>query len=118
MEKMIIRPSREELQDTTGVTVGSDTMETGGDCEQNQRTVVGTQHKVAAVTVGNTTAPPLSTSAETAHQRSDSLLSESTQAGRQHRCMKWTDEINIFVMRAYHRITNLEIDFTVYRDQL
>jgi hypothetical protein len=31
--------------------------------------------------------------------------------------MKWTDEINIFVMRAYHRITNLEIDFTAYRDQ-
>jgi len=31
-------------------------METGGDCEQNQRTVVGSQHKVAAaevmVTVG------------------------------------------------------------------
>jgi len=32
--------------------------------------------------------------------------------------MKWTDEINIFVMRAYYRITNLEIGFTAYRDQL
>ena len=53
---MIIRPLPEERQDTNGATVGSDTMETGGDCEQNQRTVVGSQHKVAAaevmVTVG------------------------------------------------------------------
>jgi hypothetical protein len=56
LRNMIIRPLPEERQDTTGATAGNDTKEAGGDCEQNQRTVVGSQHKGAAaevlVTVG------------------------------------------------------------------
>jgi hypothetical protein len=71
-------------------------MEVGNDCEQNQRIVVGSQHKGAAAEMLVT----VSTTAETAYQGSNPLLSETTQAGRQRRCMKWTDEINIFVMRA------------------
>jgi len=56
LRKMITRPLSEERQDTIGATVGSDNMEAGGDFEQNQQTVVGSQHKDAAaevlVTVG------------------------------------------------------------------
>ena len=29
-----------------------------------------------------------------------------------------TDEINIFILQAYYRITNMETDFTAHRDQL
>jgi hypothetical protein len=93
--------------------VGSEAMEVGNDCEQNQWIVVGSQHKGAAAKILVT----VLTTSETAYERSNPLLPETTQAGRQRRCMKWTDEINIFVMMAYYRITNLENDSTAYRDQ-
>jgi len=32
--------------------------------------------------------------------------------------MKWTDEISIFIVRSYDRITEMEIDLTAYRNQL
>jgi len=63
----------------------------------------------------NITCPPISTPAESASQGSNPLLPQTTQTGRQHRCMKWTDEINIFIMQMYFRITKAETDFTAYR---
>jgi hypothetical protein len=66
----------------------------------------------------NTISPPISTNTGIASQWSDLLLPQTTQPGRQRRRMKWIDEINIFIMRAYYRITKLETDFTAYRDQL
>jgi hypothetical protein len=88
-------------------------MEVRNNCKQNQRIVAGSQHKGAATEILVT----VSTTSESAYQGNNPLLSETTQAVRQRRCMKWTDEINIFVMRAYYRITNLETDVMTYRDQ-
>jgi hypothetical protein len=60
----------------------------------------------------NTTSPPISTTTGSVSQGSDPLLPETTQVSRQCRCMKWTDEINIFIMWAYYRITRIKTDFT------
>jgi len=62
----------------------------------------------------NIACPPISTLAESASQGSNPLLPHTTRTGRQHRCMKWTDEINIFIMQMYFRITKAETDFTAY----
>jgi hypothetical protein len=32
--------------------------------------------------------------------------------------MKWTDEINVFIVRSYYGITEMEIDLKTYRNQL
>jgi hypothetical protein len=42
------------------------------------------------------------------------IIPETTQAVRQRRHMKWTDEIDIFIMLAYYRITKIEIGLASY----
>jgi len=87
--------------------------------ELNWQVVVGSQPEDTTVKCNvqcrNITCPPLSTPAESASQGSNPLLPLTTQTGRQCRCMKWTDEINIFIMQMYFRITKAETDFTAYR---
>ncbi|CAH1109132.1 unnamed protein product [Psylliodes chrysocephalus] len=38
-----------------------------------------------------------------------------TKVGKPRKRMKWTNEINSFIMRSYYEITKLENDLTVYR---
>lgn len=64
----------------------------------------------------NTAPPPLSTIDDSPPQGSDPVLPETTQACRWRRRMKRADEINVFTMRAYYKLTTLETDFTDYRD--
>ena len=46
------------------------------------------------------------------------IITVVTQAVRQSKSMKWTDEIHIFIVRSYYRITETEIDIMSCRHQL
>lgn len=112
------RPLPEGHQGTPGANSESESMWTNGDRKLNRQAMVGSQPKD---TTGKCTAhcrntsPPISTTTESASQRSNPLLPKTSQVGRQCRRMKWTDEINIFIMWAYYSITKLETDFTADR---
>ena len=42
----------------------------------------------------------------------------TTKAGKIRQAMKWTEEVNKFIMRTYYTITSLESNTTAYRNQL
>ncbi|KAG6439145.1 hypothetical protein O3G_MSEX000525, partial [Manduca sexta] len=48
----------------------------------------------------------------------NSFLPASTKAGKPRMRMKWSNDVNIFIMRTYYYITKLETDFTTYRKRL
>lgn len=58
------------------------------------------------------------TPAQGVSQRENPLLPATTQAGLNRTRMKWTEEINLYIMRLYYTITNLETDCTSYRQEL
>lgn len=43
---------------------------------------------------------------------------ETTKAGKPRKRMKWTEEMNSFIMRSYYKITKFETDMTMYRSAL
>lgn len=46
------------------------------------------------------------------------LRPPTTKLGKARIRMKWTPEVNMFIMRSYFRITNLETNMKKYRDNL
>ena len=46
------------------------------------------------------------------------IITITGQTVRQRKSMKLTDEINVFIVRSYYRITETEIDLTAYRNKL
>ncbi|XP_050561144.1 uncharacterized protein LOC126912570 [Spodoptera frugiperda] len=48
----------------------------------------------------------------------NAFLPASTKAGKPRVRMKWSKEVNIFIMRTYFYITKLETDMTIYRKVL
>ncbi|XP_063891684.1 uncharacterized protein LOC135117143 [Helicoverpa armigera] len=46
------------------------------------------------------------------------FLPASTKAGKPRVRMRWSKEVNTFIMRTYFHITKLETDMTTYRQQL
>lgn len=48
----------------------------------------------------------------------NSFLPASTKAGKPRMRMKWTNDVNLFIMRTYYYITKLETDLTIYRKRL
>ena len=62
--------------------------------------------------------PSSTRTAASVFQGSNPLLPETTLAGRKRVRMKWTTDVNMFIMRTYYKITKLETDFTGYRDHL
>ncbi|CAK1582520.1 unnamed protein product [Parnassius mnemosyne] len=62
------------------------------------------------------TVPPTSTL--NAARGVSTFLPASTKAGKARVRMRWSKEVNIFIMRTYFHITKLETDMTTYRQQL
>ncbi|CAK1579741.1 unnamed protein product [Parnassius mnemosyne] len=62
------------------------------------------------------TVPPTSTL--NAARGVSTFLPASTKAGKARVRMKWSKEVNLFIMRTYLYITKLETDMTAYRQQL
>lgn len=48
----------------------------------------------------------------------NTFMPASTKAGKTRVRMRWSKEVNIFIMRTYLYITKLETDMTTYRQQL
>nr|AAA92147.1 reverse transcriptase [Bombyx mori] len=46
------------------------------------------------------------------------FLPASTKAGKTRGRMKWSREVNLFIMRTYYYVTKLETDLTIYRKKL
>ncbi|XP_050679442.1 uncharacterized protein LOC126975555 [Leptidea sinapis] len=53
-----------------------------------------------------------------AAREANAFLLASTKAGKPRVRMKWSKEMNLFIMRTYYYITKLETDLTTYRKQL
>ncbi|XP_045492418.1 uncharacterized protein LOC123691877 [Colias croceus] len=51
-------------------------------------------------------------------REANAFLPASTKAGKPRVRMRWSKDVNIFIMRTYYYITKLETDFTIYRKQL
>ncbi|CAH2107788.1 unnamed protein product [Euphydryas editha] len=51
-------------------------------------------------------------------REANAFLPTSTKAGKPRVRMKWSKEVNLFIMRTYYYITKLETDLTTYRKQL
>ncbi|XP_026737509.1 uncharacterized protein LOC113500810 [Trichoplusia ni] len=48
----------------------------------------------------------------------NTFLPASTKAGKPRVRMRWSKEVNLFIMRTYYYITKLETDMTIYRKLL
>ncbi|KAK7863979.1 hypothetical protein R5R35_000088 [Gryllus longicercus] len=100
------QPLPGERRGTFGATAGGDSMRAGGDQELNRRALIGDNPEYTTAEHSSTHPSPLiAAPAASASQRSNLLLPETTAAGRQRRRMKWTIEINTFIMREYYTIT-------------
>lgn len=111
------QPLPGERQGTSGATAGSDSMRDGGGRLLNRRAPAGSPEETTADNNQcrhPTSSPQHSTAAESVSQ----VMPETTKAGKVRQRMKWTSEINEYIMRCYYRITNLESDATSYRQQL
>lgn len=51
-------------------------------------------------------------------REANAFLPASTKAGKPRVRMKWSHDVNQFIMRTYYRITKLETDMTTYRKTL
>ncbi|CAB3232935.1 unnamed protein product [Arctia plantaginis] len=51
-------------------------------------------------------------------QEVNAFLPASTKSGKPRVRMRWSKEVNLFIMRTYYQITKLETDMTTYRKQL
>lgn len=122
LRNRVIRPLPGDRQGTFGATAESDSTRTGGDRELNRRAAVGFEPEMdTAEETQNSRDPTPShtpTPVESVSQRGNPLLAGTTEAGRARQRMKWSEEVNIFIMRSYYIITNMETDLTAYRNQL
>ncbi|XP_047539184.1 uncharacterized protein LOC125072598 [Vanessa atalanta] len=51
-------------------------------------------------------------------REANAFLPASTKAGKPRVRMRWSKEVNSFIMRTYYYITNLETDMTTYRQKM
>lgn len=125
-EQMILR-SRKTLtlpEDRRGVPRATardvSSLQSGGDRRSKRQTTVGLLSEVASAAAYNCSQviSPHATTAEAVSQGDDPFLPGTTNAGNRRMRRKWTNEVNLFIMRTYYRITKLETDMTTYRTRL
>jgi len=114
-------PPGGQHQGASGATAGSDSRRAGGDrgTKRTGQPMVGLPEQDNALTEDYSQNP--STSAVTTRdvsRRANPILPETTLAGRPRVRMKWTQELNILIMRTYYHITRLETDSTAFRRRL
>ena len=114
-----IKPLPGERQGTSGAAAGSDSMRVGSGRMLNRRAPTGSpEYNTAEVINSSQETSHRATTAEPVSQGGNPILPETTLAGKRRVRMKWSQDINIFLMRTYYKLTRLETDKAAYRDKM
>ena len=126
---------------TPGADAGCFSMRTVSGLESNRRAPTDKYTTAEHTTLTNSPIEPYSSSSERSYtpsipsspssthtvehiptlsvaREANAFLPASTKAGKPRVRMRWSSEVNIFIMRTYYLITKLETDFTTYRQRL
>lgn len=103
-----------ERRGTSGAGAGRDSMRATGGRTLNRRAPTGSPEQ--------TTAESQRSNPQSVASPADSVLLEqllaTTKAGKVRQRMKWTSNLNEYIMRVYYRATRLETEMTGYRQSL
>ncbi|KAI5731699.1 hypothetical protein M8J77_014549 [Diaphorina citri] len=110
-------------QGTSGATAGSDTRSTGGDRVLRRRAPVrqteqthNTRENAEITSSQNPTTS--STTTASVSQLANPIMAETTAVGERRVRMKWTQDINLFIMRTFYQVTQLETNMAAYREKI
>lgn len=117
--RIVKRPLPGDRQGTSGATAGGDS-EQSGDCVLNtERAMVRELREVVSQKVTAPTDVSQITATQAAPAESvSSDVRPTTKAGAPRRRLEWTTDMNMFIMRQYYKITNLETNRSAYRGEL
>lgn len=101
-----------------GADAGCGSIRTVSGEELNRRAPSGSLENATANLNSEQQTAPIATPALDVAQGVNTLLPASTKAGKPRVRMRWTEDVNIFIMRTYYRVTKLETDMTTYRKLL
>ncbi|KAI5731448.1 hypothetical protein M8J77_010139 [Diaphorina citri] len=113
----------EQHQGTSGATAGSDTRSTGGDRVLRRRAPVRQTEQThntrenAEITSSQNPTTSATTTASVS-QLANPIMAETTAVGERRVRMKWTQDINLFIMRTFYQVTQLETNMTAYREKI
>ncbi|KAI5720807.1 hypothetical protein M8J77_011910 [Diaphorina citri] len=112
----------QQNQGTPSATAGSNRIRTGGDRVLRRRTPVGQLNQAqnnnnnenAEIITSSQSPSSRATATRDVSQGRNISLPETTRVVRPRVRMKWTTELNTFIMRTYYHVTKLETDMTAY----
>ncbi|KAI5692968.1 hypothetical protein M8J75_004967 [Diaphorina citri] len=112
----------QQNQGTPSATAGSNRIRTGGDRVLRRRTPVGQLNQAqnnnnnedAEIITSSQSPSSRATTTRDVSQGRNISLPETTRVVRPRVRMKWTTELNTFIMRTYYHVTKLETDMTAY----
>lgn len=118
--KRLMPPPGGDRRGAPGADAGCYSMRAVGGKGTSRRTLAGS--KPEEVTSSQTHIDPIHESltppAVDVSTVASAMRPETTKAGKPRVRMKWDKDMNIFIMRTYFKITNLETNLTQYRQKL